>query len=463
MKYSIHVRCSCTRPDGKPAGQDCPRLWRKDGSWNARHGSAGFACRVATSAGVKPVKRYGFESKAAAEAVAQHAGKLLDLAAADEDTRARIGDMIISVRRGGQLPAVEDVRRRLGLGLDPASAGITVGEWLDTWLAGRQRVKRPSTARSYEMHVRVWLKPQLGHLPLERLNSGHIEGLFTTIERFNAELERQRSEGRALIEIEGDVRSQPRIVGPSTQARIFATLRAACNAAVRQRKIRWSPCAGIELEPGSPAEARRWTPAEAARFIAFSADDPMGLMFRVAVLRGARRGELCGFTWPGTDLDAGVITVQATVLQLGGRVVAGTPKTKAGVRKIFLDQVTAGLLREHHDAQVLQALEADTAWQDSGLVFCRQDGTPWNPDHVSRRFKRLAAEAGVPVIKLHEGGRHTGNSLMRDAGVDQDIRMREVGHSDRSVNDRYTHVLEDAHFAAAEQVAELVRKAGGAA
>jgi hypothetical protein len=38
--------------------------------------------------------------------------------------------------------------------------------------------------------------------------------------------------------------------------------------------------------------------------------------------------------------------------------------------------------------------------------------------------------------------------------------MRAVGHSDRSVNDRYTHVLIEAHLAAAEQTAALVREAG---
>jgi hypothetical protein len=48
---------------------------------------------------------------------------------------------------------------------------------------------------------------------------------------------------------------------------------------------------------------------------------------------------------------------------------------------------------------------------------------------VSKRFKKLAALAGVRVISLHEGGRHTGNSLMQDAGVDQELRMREVGHA----------------------------------
>jgi hypothetical protein len=48
---------------------------------------------------------------------------------------------------------------------------------------------------------------------------------------------------------------------------------------------------------------------------------------------------------------------------------------------------------------------------------------------------------------------------VQDAGVDQELRMREVGHADKSVNDRYTHPLEQAHLAAAEQTAALVRKA----
>ena len=40
--------------------------------------------------------------------------------------------------------------------------------------------------------------------------------------------------------------------------------------------------------------------------------------------------------------------------------------------------------------------------------------------------------------------------------------MREVGHADRSINDRYTHTLIEAHQAAAEQTAARVRQAGGA-
>jgi integrase len=79
---------------------------------------------------------------------------------------------------------------------------------------------------------------------------------------------------------------------------------------------------------------------------------------------------------------------------------------------------------------------------------------------VSKKFKRLAGQAGVPVVKPHKGGRHTGNSLMYDAEVRQDIVMRQVGHVSAEISQRYNHPLKQAHLAAAGQVAALVRKAG---
>jgi integrase len=156
-----------------------------------------------------------------------------------------------------------------------------------------------------------------------------------------------------------------------------------------------------------------------------------------------------------------VLTVKRTLVQLGGKLVEeATAKSKAGDRLVFVDHDTAALLREHRKSQLRARMVAGPAWADNDLVFCQPDGRPWRPDHVSKKFKRLAAEAGVPVIKLHEGGRHTGNSLMYDAEVRQDIVMRQVGHASTEISQRYNHPLRQAHLAAAAQVAGLVSKAG---
>ena len=426
-KWSTPKRCNCKDASGKELGRTCPKLSGR------HHGTVGYSTRIPTTGGVRELRRFGFATKTEADKAATQVWDLIKLAGADKGTQQRIGDLIFkATARGGQLPAVEDVRRRLGLGLDPAQPGVTVAGWLDSWLAGKRRTKRASTVRGYESHIRVHINPVIGDLPLERLNVGHLEAVLAAV---------------------------PGSAG--TRHRVLATLRAALNAAVKQRQITWNPCTGIEVEPENPAEAQRWTPAEAARFLGHVADDPMGLMFRVMVLRGCRRAELCGFRWSFADLDRGVLTVKRTVLQLGGKLYEeATAKSKAGDRLVFLDHDTAELVREHRKAQIKARMAAGPAWQDNDLIFCQADGRPWNPDHVSKRFKKLAAQAGVPVIKLHEGGRHTGNSLMRDAGVDQEVRMREVGHAGRDINDRYTHVLIEAHLAAAEQTAALIRGAG---
>ena len=144
-----------------------------------------------------------------------------------------------------------------------------------------------------------------------------------------------------------------------------------------------------------------------------------------------------------------MLTVKRTVLQLGGKLhEEPMAEGRAGDRLVFLDAETTDLLRAHHRA-LRARMKAGAAWQDNDLIFAG-GRAPMEPGHVSKRFKKLAAQAGVPVIKLHEGGRHTGNSLMRDAGVDQEVRMREVGHAGKDINDRYTHVLIEAHLAAAE-------------
>ena len=79
---------------------------------------------------------------------------------------------------------------------------------------------------------------------------------------------------------------------------------------------------------------------------------------------------------------------------------------------------------------------------------------------MSRRFRVLAAEAGVPVIKLHEGGRHTAASLGDDAGVDREINQTTLGHANPEMTAHYTHPEAARFRAAANEVARYVGGTG---
>jgi integrase len=115
----------------------------------------------------------------------------------------------------------------------------------------------------------------------------------------------------------------------------------------------------------------------------------------------------------------------------------GKPKTKAGERGVSLDRVTLEALQAHRVRQNADRLAWGEAYEDNHLVFAREDGSPLRPDYVSRRFKQLAKEAGLPMIRLHDG-RHSAASLGLAAGVDIKIVSDHLGHSTPASHQIYT-------------------------
>ena len=63
------------------------------------------------------------------------------------------------------------------------------------------------------------------------------------------------------------------------------------------------------------------------------------------------------------------------------------------------------------------------------MLFCWEDGRPPHPDTITRRFKKLAAAAGLPEIDLHDV-RHSYATAGRDAKIDWRALSQRIGHSD---------------------------------
>ncbi|WP_055480879.1 tyrosine-type recombinase/integrase [Sphaerimonospora mesophila] len=450
MKASYSKRCGCTDPEtGKPVGSRCPRLSSR------RHGTHGFTTRLDTTGQrARQLKRFGFLTQKAAKDAFDHVCDLVKLARDDEAMRRRIGDLIFECKRGEPFPDVEEVRRKLKLGVDLAASIGTVAELLEDWYASK-RAKKESTRRGWRQHLDHYLIPQLGDIPLDRLRAAHIDGLFDTIEEWNAEIRAAAEEKRAP-HLPGDVRERHKVTGIATQHRIFATLRNAYNWAVKRRMVEFNPCLGVELPPEERDPARVWSPEQVGTFLDATEDDPLGLLYRIVLLRGLRRGEACGLRWDDLDLAAGHAKVAQTVLQLGGRIVIDTPKSKAGNRVVSLDAETVALLKAHHNAQRRERFAAGDTYQDHGLMFPRSDGRPLPPDRVTERFKQLAKGAGLPVIKLHEA-RHTAASLGLEAGLDVKVVSVQLGHSTTTITrDLYQHVRQAVLDDAAEKVVALI-------
>ncbi len=237
------------------------------------------------------------------------------------------------------------------LGPAPAAApAMRTGEWLERWLTSRVSL-RASTLRGYTAHIRGYLVPYLGAIPLAELSPADVQAMFAAIMR-----------GEAVL---------GRPVSAATLRRIHATLRAALNTAVRAELISSNPGRWPELPAAARPRPQVWTPAlterwqqeswrpkigvwtgeQTAQFLHYVRDNRLYALFHLVALRGLRRGEAAGLRWSDLDLDARTLTVTGQLQQLGGRLIAGPPKSDAGRRAIALDKTTIAALRVHRAGQ----------------------------------------------------------------------------------------------------------------
>jgi Phage integrase family len=154
--------------------------------------------------------------------------------------------------------------------------------------------------------------------------------------------------------------------------------------------------------------------------------------------------------------DAGTLTVSGQLQQLGGRLVAGPPKSDAGRRGIALDKTTITALREHRLRQQAERAAAGTRWTETGYAFTTVTGTPFRPDRMTRLFAKLVAACGSPPVTLH-GLRHGAATLALAAGADLKVVQDQFGHSTITLTaDTYTSVLLETARTAADHTAALL-------
>jgi hypothetical protein len=198
---SVYRRCGCRdKATGRLLGARCPGLRSRE------HGSWYFSADLPSATG--------------------------------ERHRVRRG---VSAIQGAASAALEALA-------SPAAGperGLSTGEWLSRWLASRVSL-RASTSRSYAEHVRSYLLPYLGAIPLAALTAGDLQAIFT-----------------AVIRDEGAL---GRPVSAATLHRIHATLRPVLNGAVRAGLIRVNPGRHPELPRAARLRPQVWTPALTGRW-----------------------------------------------------------------------------------------------------------------------------------------------------------------------------------------------------
>ena len=169
-----------------------------------------------------------------------------------------------------------------------------------------------------------------------------------------------------------------------------------------------------------------------------------------------RRCELAGARRDLLDLDAGTLAIEVTRVVVDGRVIESDGKTENAQHVLALDPFTLAALKAHVAMLDRERVEFGPDYRDHGVLFCWENGKPPHPDTITRRFKRLAAAAGLPEIELHDV-RHSYATLGRDAKIDWKALSKRIGHADVAFTmKQYVQTDLDADRQVANTLAELI-------
>ncbi|MDP8905440.1 MAG: site-specific integrase [Chloroflexota bacterium] len=299
-----------------------------------------------------------------------------------------------------------------------STARQTVGQYLEQWIERDRSRVRPSTWRSRETHIRVYLVPTLGRIPLGKLTPADVERALAGF----------IANGRP---VSTSRRGRPaRPVSPLTARHIRATLRRALTEATRDGMVARN-AAGDASAPYVAHKPVAYLEAPVARrLLEATADTEYGPLYALAATTGLRLGELLGLRWPDVNLEAGTLTVRQTLTRVAGNGWAlAEPKSARSRRTIPLPSTArAALLRQQERQQAARTAVGD-AWQArDGLVFTDEAGRPCDPHRVSSAFHRAREAAGIPRVRLHDL-RHTAATLMLAEGVPLAVISEWLGHA----------------------------------
>jgi integrase len=322
----------------------------------------------------------------------------------------------------------------------------TLADYLRAWWEAGDW--KGNTRRDYRVSIFLHIIARLGSVRLQALDRREIKAMYGML----------LSAGNART---GQGLSRKSVLN------VHRCLHAALNDAVADALLRKNPADGAFTYAKSRErkEMLTWTVEEIERFQAFTRGVRESALYHVALATGMRRGELLGLRRRDLDLDSARLRVRQQWTKdgdSGRRFITLKTGTRAW-RTIDLDDITIAVLRRHLAGQEFERRSWGAEYRtDLDLVFCKSDGSPYDPDETTRRFEaRAEACPAVLRIRFHDM-RHTHSTLLLEGGETIKYVAERLGDREDTVVETYAHVTPRMRSSAVTKVRGFFRADLGA-
>lgn len=327
----------------------------------------------------------------------------------------------------------EEVRKKLNKVLNDidnnkyiVNPNITFGAWLDEWLDVyvKPNVKL-STYGSYERHIRIHIKPEIGKIKLNNLTANTLQKFFNN----------KKTDG----------------LSTSTVRSIFKVLSCAYKQAYKNGLVQRNICELVILPKEQQQEMRVLTVEEQQALQETLKGERLGIGVLISLYTGMRIGEILGLKFNDIDFKEKTITVRRTLNRLTvydnpekkTDIVISEPKTSNSKRIIPLQDFLIPLLKDHKKQIATERLRVCQLYNNDDFVICNDFGKCLEPRTYQDFFKKMLNKAGVETTHFHTL-RHTFATRALENGFDVKVLASILGHANASTTlNKYAHALPD--------------------
>lgn len=297
--------------------------------------------------------------------------------------------------------------------------GLTVSEWSDKWVKTYKSNVEDNTKKMYEDCIRLYIKPEIGHVKLKNLKENHISSM----------LEKMQTNG----------------IGRRSEMTLL-TIKQILKKAVKNEYVSKNVAEDIKLNKRTIQEKKPLSTEELQIVEKVSETHKYGAFIMTIIYTGMRREEIVPLTFEDIDFDNKQISINKAVYFEKGKVkkVKLTKNKRTRVVPI-LDNIFPFL---------------DNIKKDNGIVFPKADGNIRSESSlqrtlesfllaVNKEYERQQKEKDKKFILTQENKihfsyhqlRHTFACILYKAGVPLKDAQELMGHQDiKILLDVYTHL-----------------------
>lgn len=201
------------------------------------------------------------------------------------------------------------------------------------------------------------------------------------------------------------------------------------NLALKDGLIQSNPCQFVILPKIQQYESSYYNAQQMKTLLAAIKGDVLEPLIKITALYGLRRSEVLGIKWDSIDFDMKRLTIKHTVVTSTKRVEKDSTKNKSSRRSFALTDEALAIFKAAKEKENENRCLFGNDYIQNDYVFKWDNGKPFEPDYISRHFKKLLKKNNLPLIRFHEL-RHSCASLLLNNGCTLKDVQEYLGHAD---------------------------------